>query len=93
MLRTFAFVLLSAVIGQTIFAFAIAYLMADRPRWRWASRRRGRVPAVGRAEAVTALLWASTANGTEEGLLNQGLGLIGLGPVEWLQAHALRPSP
>ena len=34
MLRTFAFVLLSAVIGQTIFAFLIAYLMADRPRWR-----------------------------------------------------------
>ena len=34
MLRTFAFVLLSAVVGQTIFAFAIAYLMAERPRWR-----------------------------------------------------------
>src|SRR5919107_3609015 len=34
MLRTLAFVLLSAVVGQTIFAFAIAYLMAERPRWR-----------------------------------------------------------
>src|SRR5215213_4155004 len=39
-------------------------------------------------EAVAALLWASTANGTQEGLLNRGLGLVGIGPVEWLQAHA-----
>jgi multiple sugar transport system permease protein len=91
MLRTFAFVLLSAVLGQTIFAFAIAYLMADRPRWRL-----GFTPLFAAVfllplavpEAVAALLWASTANGTEEGLLNRGLGLIGLGPVEWLQAHA-----
>ena len=91
MLRTFAFVLLSAVIGQTIFAFLIAYLMADRPRWRL-----GFTPLFAAVfllplavpEAVAALLWASTANGTEEGLLNRGLGLIGLGPVEWLQAHA-----
>ena len=91
MLRTFAFVLLSAVIGQTIFAFAIAYLMADRPRWRL-----GFTPLFAAVfllplavpEAVAALLWASTANGTAEGLLNRGLGLIGLGPVEWLQAHA-----
>jgi len=91
MLRTFAFVLLSAVIGQTIFAFLIAYLMADRPRWRL-----GLTPLFAAVfllplavpEAVAALLWASTANGTEEGLLNRGLGLVGLGPVEWLQAHA-----
>jgi multiple sugar transport system permease protein len=91
MLRTFAFVLLSALVGQTIFAFAIAYLMADRPRWRL-----GFTPLFAAVfllplavpEAVAALLWASTANGTEEGLLNRGLGLVGLGPVEWLQAHA-----
>jgi multiple sugar transport system permease protein len=91
MLRTFAFVLLSAVVGQTIFAFAIAYLMADRPRWRL-----GFTPLFAAIfllplavpEAVAALLWASTANGTSEGLLNRGLGLVGLGPVNWLQAHA-----
>jgi multiple sugar transport system permease protein len=91
MLRTFAFVLLSAVIGQTIFAFLIAYLMAERPRWRL-----GFTPLFAAVfllplavpEAVAALLWASTANGTKEGLLNRGLGLVGAGPVEWLQAHA-----
>jgi multiple sugar transport system permease protein len=91
MLRTFAFVLLSAVVGQTIFAFAIAYLMAERPRWRL-----GFTPLFAAVfllplavpEAVAALLWASTANGTQEGLLNRGLGLAGIGPVEWLQAHA-----
>jgi multiple sugar transport system permease protein len=91
MLRTFAFVLLSAVVGQTIFAFAIAYLMAERPRWRL-----GFTPLFAAVfllplavpEAVAALLWASTANGTQEGLLNRGLGLVGVGPVEWLQAHA-----
>lgn len=91
MLRTFAFVLLSAVVGQTIFAFAIAYLMADRPRWRL-----GFTPLFAAVfllplavpEAVAALLWASTANGTKEGLVNRGLGLVGIGPVNWLQAHA-----
>jgi multiple sugar transport system permease protein len=91
MLRTFAFVLLSAVVGQTIFAFAIAYLMAERPRWRL-----GFTPLFAAIfllplavpEAVAALLWASTANGTQEGLLNRGLGLVGVGPVQWLQAHA-----
>jgi multiple sugar transport system permease protein len=91
MLRTFAFVLLSALVGQTIFAFAIAYLMADRPRWRL-----GFTPLFAAVfllplavpEAVAALLWASTANGTSEGLLNRGLGLVGVGPVQWLQAHA-----
>ena len=91
MLRTFAFVLLSAVVGQTIFAFLIAYLMADRPRWRL-----GLTPLFAAVfllplavpEAVAALLWASTANGTQEGLLNRGLGLVGVGPVQWLQQHA-----
>jgi multiple sugar transport system permease protein len=91
MLRTFAFVLLSAVVGQTIFAFLIAYLMADRPRWRL-----GLTPLFAAVfllplavpEAVAALLWASMANGTQEGLLNRGLGLVGVGPVEWLQQHA-----
>ena len=91
MLRTFAFVLLSAVVGQTIFAFAIAYLMADRPRWRL-----GFTPLFAAVfllplavpEAVAALMWASTAKGTQEGLLNRGLGLVGVGPVQWLQAHA-----
>jgi multiple sugar transport system permease protein len=91
MLRTFVFVLLSALVGQTIFAFLIAYLMAERPRWRL-----GFTPLFAAVfllplavpEAVAALLWASTANGTKEGLLNRGLGLVGAGPVEWLQAHA-----
>ena len=91
MLRTFVFVLLSAVIGQTVLAFLIAYLMADRPRWRL-----GLTPLFAAVfllplavpEAVAALLWASTANGTQEGLLNRGLGVVGVGPVEWLQQHA-----
>jgi multiple sugar transport system permease protein len=91
MLRTFAFVLASAVVGQTIFAFLIAYLMAERPRWRL-----GFTPLFAAVfllplavpEAVAALLWASMANGTPEGLVNRGLGLAGAGPVQWLQAHA-----
>jgi multiple sugar transport system permease protein len=91
MLRTFAFVLLSAVVGQTIFAFLIAYLMADRPRWRL-----GLTPLFAAVfllplavpEAVAALLWASMANGTQEGLVNRGLDLVGVGPVQWLQQHA-----
>ena len=91
MLRTFAFVLLSAVVGQTIFAFLIAYLMADRPR-----SPLGLTPLFAAVfllplavpEAVAALLWASMANGTQEGLVNRGLGLVGVGPVEWLQQHA-----
>jgi multiple sugar transport system permease protein len=91
MLRTFAFVFLSAVVGQTIFAFLIAYLMAERPRWRL-----GFTPLFAAVfllplavpEAVAALLWASMANGTREGLVNRGLGMVGVGPVQWLQQHA-----
>ena len=91
MLRTFAFVLLSALVGQTILAFLIAYLMADRPRWRLRF-----VPLFAAVfllplavpEAVASLLWASMANGTNEGLVNRGLGLLGIAPVQWLQQHA-----
>jgi multiple sugar transport system permease protein len=65
--------------------------MAERPRWRL--RFTPLFAAVfllplAVPEAVAALLWASMANGTREGLLNRALGLVGAGPVQWLQAHA-----
>jgi multiple sugar transport system permease protein len=86
--RTIVFVVASAIIGQTLFGFLIAYLMATRPRWRL---RHTRIYAaifvlpLAVPEAVAALVWASMVNGTDAGLLNRGLGLAGLGPVEWLQ--------
>lgn len=86
--RTVIFVVASAIIGQTVFAFAIAYLMARRPRWRLRYTRGFAaifVLPLAVPETVAALVWASMINGTEEGLLNRGLGLAGLGPVEWVQ--------
>jgi multiple sugar transport system permease protein len=86
--RTVIFVVASAIIGQTVFAFAIAYLMARRPRWRLHYTRVFAaifVLPLAVPETVAALVWASMVNGTEEGLLNRGLALVGLGPVEWIQ--------
>jgi multiple sugar transport system permease protein len=88
---TFLFVFLSAVLGQTVLGFAIAYLMARRPRWNLKF-----TPAfaaifvlpLAAPETVAALAWASLATGTEDGLLNQGLAMLGIGPVQWLQDYA-----
>lgn len=92
LLRTGAFVFVSAIVGQTLLGFLVAYLMATRPRWRL------RGTAVFGAlfllplavpETVAALAWASLTNGTPDGLLNRMLGLVGLGPVQWLQDEAM----
>lgn len=91
LLRTAWFVLVSAVIGQTVVGFLIAYLMAERPGWRlkympvFAAIF---VLPLAVPETVAALAWASMANGTESGLLNRMLGTVGVGPIRWLQDHA-----
>jgi len=91
LLRTAWFVLISAVVGQTVVGFLVAYLMAERPGWRL------RYMPVFAAifvlplavpETVAALAWASMANGTESGMLNRVLGTVDVGPVRWLQDHA-----
>lgn len=90
-LRTVEFVILSAIIGQTLFGFGIAYLITERPRWRL------RFAPVFAAlfvlplavpETVAALSWASMVNGTESGLVNRVTGIFGAEPVQWLQEHA-----
>lgn len=91
LLRTAWFVLVSAVIGQTVVGFLIAYLMAERPGWRlkympvFAAIF---VLPLAVPETVATLAWASMANGTESGLLNRMLGTVGVGPIRWLQDHA-----
>lgn len=91
LLRSVWFVLISAVVGQTVVGFLVAYLMAERPGWRL------RYMPVFAAifvlplavpETVAALAWASMANGTESGMLNRMLGTVDAGPVRWLQDHA-----
>ncbi len=90
--RTALFTIASAVIGQTLLGLAVAYLMAERPGWKL--RMTPLFAAVfllplAVPETVAALAWASMANGTEAGLLNRALDLAGLGPVNWLQDHAM----
>lgn len=91
LVRTAWFVLVSAVVGQTLVGFLVAYLMAERPGWQL------RYMPVFAAifvlplavpETVAALAWASMANGTESGLLNRMLGTVGIEPVRWLQDYA-----
>jgi multiple sugar transport system permease protein len=90
--RTVVFVLLSAIVGQTVLGFLTAYLLASRPRWRLRFS-----PAFAAIfllplavpEAVAALAWASIANGTEQGFLNRMVGAFGAEPVQWLQEHAM----
>jgi multiple sugar transport system permease protein len=90
--RSAEFVFISAVVGQTLLGFLIAYLLATRPRWRLRFR-----PAFAAIfllplavpETVAALAWASMANGTSDGLLNRMVGVFGFGPVQWLQNDAM----
>jgi len=89
--RTAWFVIVSAIIGQTVVGFLIAYLMAERPRWRLrfgAAFAAIFVLPLAVPETVAALAWASMANGTDDGMLNRLLATIGLGPVRWLQDYA-----
>jgi multiple sugar transport system permease protein len=90
--RSAEFVFISAIVGQTLLGFLIAYLLATRPRWRL---RFG--PAFAAVfllplavpETVAALAWASMADGTGNGLMNKFIGLFGFRPVQWLQNDAM----
>jgi multiple sugar transport system permease protein len=91
LVKTFAFVLLSAILGQTVLGFFIAYMMARRPRWNL----RGTpvfsaifILPLAAPETVAALAWASLATGTKEGLVNRAIGAFGAEPVQWLQDYA-----
>lgn len=91
LLRTAAFVFVSAIVGQTVLGFFVAYLMAERPGWRlrympvFAALF---VLPLAVPETVAALAWASMATGTDDGLLNRVLATFGAGPVRWLQDYA-----
>jgi multiple sugar transport system permease protein len=92
LLRTVAFVFFSAIVGQTLFAFLIAYLMANRPGWKLRA-----VPVfavifvlpLAVPETVAALTWASMVNGTESGFINRIIGILGAGQIQWLQDYAM----
>jgi len=91
LLRTAWFVFISAVVGQTVIGFIVAYLMAERPGWHLSFMPVFAaifVLPLAVPETVAALAWASMANGTESGLLNRALGTVDIGPVRWLQDHA-----
>ena len=91
LLKTFAFVFFSAIVGQTVLGFFIAYLMARRPRWnlRFAPVFAAIfVLPLAAPETVAALAWASLATGTKSGLLNRAIGVFGAEPVQWLQDYA-----
>lgn len=91
LLRTAWFVFISAIVGQTVIGFIVAYLMAERPGWRLSFMPVFAaifVLPLAVPETVAALAWASMANGTESGLLNRALGTVDIGPVRWLQDHA-----
>jgi multiple sugar transport system permease protein len=92
LLRSGEFVFVSAIVGQTLLGFLVAYLMATRPQWRLrGTALLGAVFLLPLAvpETVAALAWASMSNGTPDGLVNRSLGVVGIGPVQWLQDHAM----
>jgi multiple sugar transport system permease protein len=91
LVKTAVFTGVSAILGQTVLGFLIAYLMARRPRW---NLRFTPVFAaifvlpLAAPETVAALAWASLATGTKSGLINQAVGVFGVEPVQWLQEYA-----
>ena len=91
--RTTVFVLFSAIIGQTLIGFAIAYLMGNRPGW--SLRFTPMFAAIfllplAVPETVAALAWASVANGTDAGLANRLIAPFGVRPISWLQQYAFQ---
>jgi multiple sugar transport system permease protein len=92
LVRTAIFVFFSAIVGQTIFAFMIAYLMAERPQWKLRATPIFAgifVLPLAVPETVAALTWASMANGTEFGFVNRIIEPLGAGPVQWLRDYAM----
>lgn len=92
LVRSTEFVFFSAILGQTLIGFLIAYLLTSRPGWRL--RFTPMFAAVFLLplvvpETVAALAWASLLNGTSSGLANRVVGATGAQPVQWLQQHAL----
>src|SRR3954451_2738657 len=84
--RSAEFVFFSAIVGQTLLGFLIAYLLATRPRWRLRFRPLFAIVfllPLAVPETVAALAWAIMANGTDSGLLNRFIALFGFGPVQW----------
>ena len=91
LIKTFVFVFFSAILGQTVLGFFIAYLMARRPRWNLRFTpvfAAVFVLPLAAPETVAALAWASLATGTRYGLLNRAIEVFGAGPVQWLQDYA-----
>ena len=90
--RSAEFVFFSAIVGQTLLGFLVAYLMTTRPGWRL--RGASGFSAVfllplAVPEAVAALAWGSLVYGTSDGLLNHFIRLFGQPPVQWLQSDAM----
>jgi multiple sugar transport system permease protein len=92
LMRTMVFVFFSAIVGQTVLAFAVAHLMVERPHWKL--RATPILAAIfvlplAVPETVAALAWASMVNGTEFGLVNRIIEPLGAGPIQWLRDYAM----
>lgn len=92
LMRTAVFVFFSAILGQTVFAFVIAHLMVERPRWKLRATPIFAaifVLPLAVPETVAALAWASMVNGTEFGFVNRIIEPLGAGPIQWLRDYAM----
>lgn len=87
--RTIWFVFASAIVGQFVLGMVAAVCLARRD-----IRARGAFGAaiilpLAVPETVAALTWASMLAAGGHGTANRFLGLAGVGPVQWIAAHAM----
>lgn len=87
--KTGVFIILSAIVGQTVLGMVAALLL--RSRWMRAKGFFGAailMPMVV-PEVVASLAWASMLYGGPQGTVNMFTHMFGIGAVSWLQQYAL----
>ncbi len=87
MLNTIVFLFFSALVGQQVLGFALAYMMEKKNAF--IRRFVGTAVLLGwvTPEVVVSFIFFAFLN--TEGSLNSFLGVFGVGPVAWLYDHAM----
>jgi len=78
----------SGIVGQAGLGMLMALTLHSERGWLRAATSSSAVAAWILPEVVVAYCWAAYLDG-DAGLLNQALGIFGVGPVAWLDQHAL----
>jgi len=87
--RTAIFVFVSAIVGQFVLGLAAALILHRRDLRARALLGALIVLPLAVPEVVAGMMWASMLEPERLGTLNRVLGVVGVGPIQWIANHAL----